>query len=315
MVIGAMKIPLGLTEALAPAPDPADVMIPGMSAEINLPSKLLRNYDIVFDYANRELTVAEPGSVPFKGKASKAELSPTGLIQVAGEIDGQSYKLALDTGASISCIASELVSRWHQAHAWWPFMTGAVGAANRYGTADEVGVQILRVPRLRVGNVDLAGVAFAGLGPQAVQRFARQAAGQTIGLLGGNALRNYRVGIDYAHSTVYLDQLTATAPPDMDVVGLTLRPERDGRYVVIAVVHYNGQPSVADVGPGDVLLGVDGAPATGATMGQLWSLLGGSPGQTRSLMLERSGQRFTIEATVRRFLGTQSQPDASKLRK
>jgi C-terminal processing protease CtpA/Prc len=57
---------------------------------------------------------------------------------------------------------------------------------------------------------------------------------------------------------------------------------------------------------GDVLLGIDGAPATGATLGQVWSLLGGTPGQTRTLTLERDGKRFTEDAPVRRFLTAES---------
>jgi len=92
----------------------------------------------------------------------------------------------------------------------------------------------------------------------------------------------------------------------MDVVGLTLRPEPDERYTVLAVVDIDGKPAVPGVKPGDVLLGVDGAPVTGATMGQVWSLLGGKPGQVRKLVLERGGQRLTLEAPVHRFLWAES---------
>ena len=53
-----------------------------------------------------------------------------------------------------------------------------------------------------------------------------------------------------------------------------------------------------------MLLGVDGAPGTGATLGQVWSLLGGAPGQVRSLTLERDGKRFTADAVVRRLLAS-----------
>jgi len=88
----------------------------------------------------------------------------------------------------------------------------------------------------------------------------------------------------------------------MDFVGLILRPEPDQRYTILGVADYDGKPSVPDVKAGDVLLGVDGAPATGATMGQVWSLLGGIPGQTRSLTVERDGRHFTVDATVHRFL-------------
>jgi hypothetical protein len=41
-------------------------------------------------------------------------------------------------------------------------------------------------------------------------------------------------------------------------------------------------------------------------MGQVWSLLGGAPGQIRTLTLEREGKRFTVDAPVRRFLAAGS---------
>jgi C-terminal processing protease CtpA/Prc len=104
---------------------------------------------------------------------------------------------------------------------------------------------------------------------------------------------------------MYLERTNRTPAPDMDVVGLVLRPEADRRYTIIGVADYDGKPSVPEVKTGDVLVGVDGAPATGATMGQVWSLLGGTPGQVRTLTMEREGKRFTVEATVRRFLAAE----------
>jgi C-terminal processing protease CtpA/Prc len=88
----------------------------------------------------------------------------------------------------------------------------------------------------------------------------------------------------------------------MDVVGLTLHPAPDGRFTVLSVPEVDGKPAVPEVKAGDVLLGIDGAPASGATLGQVWSLLGGTPGQVRALTLERDGKRFTVNAPVRRFL-------------
>src|SRR6266550_3582109 len=101
VVIGGMKISLSdVHSAHVPAGVPKDVMVPGMSPEINLPSTVLRAHDVVFDYHNREFTIGEPGTVPFKGKPSKAQISALGLIQMASQIEGQSYRLALDTGSS-----------------------------------------------------------------------------------------------------------------------------------------------------------------------------------------------------------------------
>jgi C-terminal processing protease CtpA/Prc len=71
---------------------------------------------------------------------------------------------------------------------------------------------------------------------------------------------------------------------------------------VIGVPEYEGKPAVPDVKAGDVLIKIDKVPAKGSTMGQIWSLLGGSPGDTRVLTLEREGKQFTANATVIRFL-------------
>ena len=302
IVIGGMKISLpGVHDAHAPAGVPKDLMDPGMGTEINLPSTVLSNYDVLVDYPNRQFTIGEPGSVSFKGDSAKALINPSGLILVPSKIGGQTYNLALDVGASISLISRSLLTGWQKAHPTWPTMRGAVGAANMWGTPDEAQWDLVRVPELPFGVTRLANVAVAPFAGDRLDFFAKRAGVPTIGLIGGNSLRQYVVGIDYANSTVYL-QRTSTAAPDMDVVGLTLHPESDGRYTIVGVADFNGKPSAPDVKAGDVLLGVDGAPATGATMGQVWSLLGGTAGQTRSLTLERDGKRFTVDAPVRRFL-------------
>jgi hypothetical protein len=305
-----MKLSLAeIHTAHVPADGPKDAMIAGMSPEITLPSTVLRHNDVVFDYANREFTIGEPGTVKFKGKLSKVQVNAVGLVRVATRIEDQPYNLVLDTGASMSFISSELLSKWHTAHPAWPSMTGAVGAANVFGTPEGTERFVLQLPSLRYGTSTLNQVSLASFSANLLEKFRQRTGADTVGLLGGDAFRNYRVGIDYAHSTVYLDRLTNAQPSDPNVVGLTLRPDPDGRYTVVAVVDYKGNSSVPEVKPGDVLLGVDGAPATGATLGQVWSLLGGSPGQTRSLILERDGKRFTVDAPIRRFLAAQGIKD------
>ena len=178
----------------------------------------------------------------------------------------------------------------------------AVGPELFWGMQEEARTRALRVPAIEYGPEKLTAVGFDEL-PQSFMDFYRKRAGaDTSGLIGGSALLNYRVGIDYAHSTVYFDQRGSYVAPGIDVVGLTLRPELDGRYTVIGVPEYEGKPAVPDVKAGDVLVTIDKVPAKGGTMGQIWSLLGGDPGETRALTLEREGKQFTVSATVRRFL-------------
>jgi hypothetical protein len=307
LTIGGMEISLaGVQSAHAPAGVPKDVMVPGMSPEINLPSAVLRHYDVIFDYANRQFTIGEPGSVKFEGTPLKAAVNQSGLIQVPAQVLGESLNLSLDTGSGISFIASDRFGKWHITYPAWPYMKGAAGAANLFGTPDEPGRESLRLPGLKIGASMLQGVIVASFPPDLLKRLTDQAGAEVNGLLGGEAFRNCRVGVDYAHQTVYFEPPAHNAAPDMDVVGLTLHPESDGKFTVLAVLDMDGKPAVPEAKPGDMLLGVDGAPASGATLGQVWSLLGGTPGQMRTLTLERDGKRFTVDAPVRRFLEAKS---------
>jgi hypothetical protein len=290
-----------------------DIIAPGSSAAINIPSTVLRNYDVVFDYPNRQFTIGPPGSISFQGTAAKAQINPqNGLVQIASKIDGQDYTISFDAGSSTSLLSGELIEKWLKAHPAWPHMTGAIGSANMWGAAEEAHWPLLRLPSIDYGGVILKNVVVASFPEKFMHWYQDRAGAQTVGLIGANAFTDYRVGIDYAHNTLYMQRTLAKSAPDIDVVGLTLRPEPDEKYTIIGIADYNGKPAVPDVKVGDVLVGVDGAPATGATMGQVWSLLGGTPGTMRTLTLERDGKRFTVDANVHRFLAADSNRKAGK---
>jgi hypothetical protein len=301
LFVGEMKISLGgIRDARMVA---AESVGPGCSAEITLPSNVLRNYDLIVDYVDRELTLAAPGQAKFTGKSIKAFVNPpNGIIQIPAKIEGKAYRLTFDLGANFSMLAGDIFEKLAKDNPKWPRNTGAVGTELFWGVQEEASQHALRVPALEYGPVKLAEVGFDIL-PQGLMSFYSERAGvDTSGMLGANALLNYRVGIDYAGSTVYFEQRGSYLAPGIDVVGLTLRPELDERYTVIGVPEYEGKPAVAEVKAGDVLVAIDKVPAKGSTMGQIWSLLGGDPGETRVLTLERDRKQFTVNATVRRFL-------------
>ena len=142
--------------------------------------------------------------------------------------------------------------------------------------------------------------------------FAKRAGVPTAGLLGADALMNYRIGLDYAHSIVYFDIGRLFNFPAFDVIGLILRPEDDGRFTILGIADYDGKPSVPDVQAGDHLVAVDSIPVLGNTMGQVWLLLGGEPGKERKLTIERDGKRFAVIAKVQHFLGETESVNGSK---
>jgi hypothetical protein len=305
-----VKIPLKPVSA-------ATVMVPGMSAEINIPSSVLRRYDVLINFPDREFTIAQPGTLKFKGISSKALINPAnGLAQVPSQIENKKYNLALDVGSSISFLSEELFDKLHSSHPDWPHMTGAIGPANLWGSPEEPAWKLLRVDRLQFGPLYLTSVPMVDFIKEGMSWFEKRAGVATIGLLGSNALLNYRIGLDYAHSMVYFDIGSTFRAPDFDVIGFTLRPEDDGRFTILGIAGFDGNPSVS--GPpdggqiGDHLVAVDGIPVPDSTMGQVWSLLEGTPGQERKLSLERSGKKFDVVAHVQHFLGEPPEEKDSK---
>jgi hypothetical protein len=307
ITIGGMKISFATVKAVnipGKTNSATSVGFPGMRAEINIPSSVLRNYDVLIDLPDRKLTIAQPGGLRFNGVKTKVMVNAeNGLIQIQSQIENKKYNLALDLASSISFLTDDLFEKLRSAHPGWPHMTGAVGPANMWGLQDEPKWKLMRVARLQYGPLFLTNVAAVEFPKDRMDFFEKRAGIPTAGLLGSNALVNYRVGLDYAHAAVYFDIGRLFNFPDFDVVGLILRPDDDGLFTVLGVADYDGKPSVPEVEAGDRLIAVDGIPTSGSTLGQVWSMLGGEAGKERTLTVERAGKQFNIAATVQHFLG------------
>jgi hypothetical protein len=319
IVIGGMNVPLKAVNeakiALRPVNEAA-VLAPGMNAEINLPSSILRQYDVLIDFVERKFSIGAPGTIHFHGAAGKALVSAgNGLVHVPSQIEGKKYNLALDVGSSISFLSEELFDKLAAAHGDWPRMTGAVGSANMWGTPEETKWKVISLDRVQFGPLFLTNVPMVALPKPVLEFFEKRAAIPTVGVVGSNMLLNYRVGLDYAHSTVYFDLGRTYRFPDFDVVGLILRPEGDGRFTILGVADIDGKPSVDGVESGDHLEAVNDLSVRGATMGQVWSILGATTGKEKKLTIERAGKEFTVTAKVQHFLGESPEDKDGKRKK
>jgi hypothetical protein len=316
IMIRGMKVFLpAITEIKIPAGAP--FVAPGLNAEINIPSTVLRNYDVLINFPDQEFTIAQPRTLKFNGVKAKVIVNgENGLIQVPSQIENKKYNLALDLGSSISFLADELFNKFAAAHPDRPHMTGAIGPANMWGLPDEPKWKLTRLDRVQYGPLFLTNVAMVQFPGDRLTFFEKRAGIPSAGLLGASALLNYRVGLDYAHSTVYFDIGRTFNFPDFDVIGLILRPENDGLFTILGIADYDGKPSVPEgvegVQAGDHIIAVDGIPVSGSTMGQAWSQLGGEPGTERTLTIERAGKQFAVAAKVQHFLGETSENSTSK---
>jgi hypothetical protein len=287
--------------------------------EAILPGGLLKNYQVVFDYAKRTLTIAQPGTLESKGEGVPCRVNEkTGLISVTGAIAEHSYALAIDCGSAYSWIRDDVAQQWVRAHPDWKRGTGAVGEANMQTRTDgvEAKATILRLPETRLGSLTLKQVGVLGISAEAppippapgdsamkgdfFDWYSKKAPEPVIGWIGGNVLKGFRVMIDFPRRMIYWEQQIELDPHDLDQVGVTLE-KRDTGYFIAGIAQKDGKPTVDAVRVGDRLIQVDDLQVSSATRGAIFAALHGKPGSVRTLVVERDGKRLTVPAKVTAF--------------
>jgi hypothetical protein len=277
-----------------------------MHIDANLPSTVLQKYQVVFDYPQKKLTLAESGSIKHIGEHCAAIVNQnTGIVQINAEIYGDSLSFALDNGASYSFTSEAVLDKILTHQGDCPKMKGALGCANIWGWwPGEEAWNIIRVPEIKWGSVTFSEVGLVALPdsfPLAIW-YSRKSARPVDGILGPNVFKSCRVEIDYPGSAVYFNKGPESDFHDMDMVGLTLRPEMDGNYSIIGVAEKDGIPAVEGIESGDILVKVDDLTVKNSTMGTVIDALRGKPGDTHQLILQREGKQFEVVGTVKRFL-------------
>jgi hypothetical protein len=284
-------------------------MFPGLHVEANLPATVLEKYDVALNYGKQTLTLAAPGSLQHEGVRVPCKVnSATGMTSIQAEVAGESYAFAIDSGSAYTWIDRGVTERWAGTHPQWLRGIGAVGDANMNGSYPELTGMIMRLPDIDLHGLNLRQIGALGVGPgfdKAIPNFfvwySERTPGPVLGFLGGNALRPYRLEIDYPDRATYWKRESAPDPHDLDQVGIMIRPNRRGKYFVARVATQNGKKTVAGVEAGDQLIGVDNIAVTGKTMGTVLTALHGKPGEERWLVLKRGDKQVDVVAHVTHF--------------
>jgi len=286
-----------------------------------LPGSVMKNYQVIFDYAGRTLTMAQPGTLKPEGDGVPCHVNgKTGLISVAGMVAGQTYAFAVDSGSAYSWVRDDVAQQWVKAHPDWKRGTGAVGEANmqtRAGGA-EARATILRVPEISLGSLHLEQIGALGIASEAppfppapgeskVQGnffdwYSKKAPEPVIGWLGGNVLKGFRVMIDFPQQMTYWERGGDLDPHDLDQVGVTLETrDTEKGYFIAGIVEKEGKPTVEGIQVGDKLVQIDDLRVNTATRGAVFSALHGKPGTIHALVLERAGKQVTLLAKTSAF--------------
>ena len=173
---------------------------------------------------------------------------------------------------------------------WWP--------------ANEQYLLTMSIPEIRWGEEILQNVGLTGFprlavnGPTLGEWYSGKTAKPVEGFLGPNALKDYRVEIDYANNAVYLRKSNEKDTGEHGLAGISIRQLPDSTYQVVGSVHINGKDCAEGVEPGDIIVSIDGFSAKGATMGNVVDRLRGKPGEFRQIILIRNDEKINVRIMV-----------------
>jgi len=246
--------------------------------------------------------VAPPGVLTPRGEPVACRVNQdTGLFLIEAAVNGDSVPLGVDTGSAGTWVSTRLTRSWLERHPEWPNTVGAVGSANFFGHPFEAEGVLLSLPEIGIGGIGVSDVAALGLGQGLFDWYSQKSAAPVAGFIGANVLSRCRLEVDWPNRMTWWELGPDPGQRDLDIVGLTLRPALEGSYTVAGVVTRDEVPAVGGVEAGDLLVRVGELETAGATMGEVVTALRGRPGEVRTLLLERNGDRLTVEAPVERF--------------
>ena len=274
-----------------------------MNIDANIPSTVLMKYQVVFDNTAKTLTLAKSGKLAHQGELAPALINrETGIVQIKAD---HNLSFALDNGASYSFITEKAYSIYKNIYPNIPVVYGAAGCANIWGWwPKESEWLVTRIPRVEWGTVGFSNVGVVVLPNEfsLFDEYSKKTVSSVDGLLGPNILNSYRVEIDYTNNSVYFEKTKIEQADEMNIVGITLRPELDGNYSVLGIVNKDDVPVVEGVYKGDILIMIDDMNVKGKTMGTVVDALRGKPGDTHTLQLERNGKRIEVKCKVKHLL-------------
>jgi hypothetical protein len=275
---------------------------------------VLQNFDISLDYQQKTLTLASPGTLPHEGVPIPIRTKPeTGVSTVDFMVDGKAYPMVIDVGGPYTWVRHSTSGEWLKAHPEWRRATGAVGAVN-YGmtrySGEEEGT-VMRLDKAALGpmeidNVGIFGVG-GGMGPLNIissetlyDTWQKGAPEPVVAWLGANVLKHYRLTVDYKAHMSWWKKLSDFDPHELDQVGLEFAYDK-GVYSIARIVDKDGRPTAKGVESGDKLVAVDEASTQGWSRDQLFGSLGGKPGDTHRLTIERDGKSLMVSLPVISF--------------
>jgi len=174
-----------------------------VKSEGMLPGHVLSQYEVVFDYPGRTLTIAMPNTLTHAGAGMRMPVgSRSGFPRTEVMIGDSTYAMLLDTGASFTMVSETVLEALGAQHPDWERHTGAFGEAALLGGQT---LETMFVPGGIWGSQTLPRFGVVSQQAGTFERYMSQMmAAPIVGSLAGNVLKGFRVDLDYPHQMLYL---------------------------------------------------------------------------------------------------------------
>lgn len=294
--LGGKPVDLIDAQALIASDEPRTLQ--HSDAELALPGRYLRHYIVVFDYPAHKFTLAGPQALQPDGVAVRSNIGEAGMPVVWANVTGKPYGFLMDTGGQYSMISQAELDAWSQQHPQWASVSGAYGPANMLLGKFEAKLRMLRIASLQWGPFDIKNVGAISRPAGTYEKWMSNMLGTpVIGSVAGNVLEHFKVTVDYPAGKVYLKGPATVRDAPIDMIGVMLEPAAQGGYEVAGTI-----TGTTGIEVGDRLLKVDGHDVVLLPFSHIAKLLGGSPGTTHALTLQRGQLSLRVDATVRPIL-------------
>lgn len=276
--------------------DPTAFVIPlpdALECDGLLGAPFFKAWVVQIDYANRKLTLiprsafrppTDATAVPIRFNKEIPELEAT--------VDGIKGYFKMDTGAGNAVtLFSPFIAENHLRGKYKPALETITGR----GVGGLIYGELARVPTFSIGPFAFKGVT-ADLSQQKTGVFA---SADDAGNLGGEIWERFLVTLDYGGNKLYLARNSHFDEPFVgNRCGMTLDNDA-GAFVVRAVIP-NGPADKAGVHDGDIVLGIDGMPASALRAWEVRSTFRQDPGTSVRLRLRDQNKRVKdVTVTLR----------------
>jgi predicted aspartyl protease len=263
---------------------------------------VFKAYVVEIDYIQKTIRLNEPATYRYGGREQPLAISieeQIPFIRLPFENkDGKAVqgKVEFDIGQTSGLL---LIKTFVDENQLIPALQQNVQITTGAILADKVSAYVTRIPALRLGETVMKDIVTT------VSLTAENAGveGDTVGLLGAEVLRRFKVIVDYSRSQVFLEpNRNINDPFEFDMSGMSLAAQGVERreYRVRSVIR-DTPAAEAGVSAGDLIVTIDNRPARELTLTEIRRLFR-QPDRELVLNLKRSAQSMRVTLKTRRLV-------------